>query len=61
VRIESVQGDQRQVWVLTARSHREAKRLLLPEGIRMSALRKEEYDPETGVRWALATTTTPRR
>ncbi|MGP3974298.1 replication-relaxation family protein [Streptomyces sp. 8N114] len=48
VRIESVQDDQRQVWVLTARGHREAKRLLQPEGIRLSALRKEEYDPGPG-------------
>ncbi|WP_260868028.1 replication-relaxation family protein [Streptomyces sp. SAJ15] len=47
-RIESVQGDQRQVWVLTARGHREAKKLLEPKGIRISALRKEEYDPDTG-------------
>ncbi|MCF3105351.1 replication-relaxation family protein [Streptomyces roseoverticillatus] len=48
VRIESVQDDQRQVWVLTARGHREAKKLLEPKGIRISALRKEEYDPVTG-------------
>ncbi|MGP3978937.1 replication-relaxation family protein [Streptomyces sp. 8N114] len=48
VRIESVQDDQRQVWVLTARGHREAKRLLQPEGIRLSALRKQEYDPGSG-------------
>ncbi|MBK3569272.1 replication-relaxation family protein [Streptomyces sp. MBT62] len=48
VRIESVQDDQRQVWVLTARGHREAKRLLEPKNIRVSVLRKEEYDPVTG-------------
>jgi hypothetical protein len=48
VRIESVQDDQRQVWVLTARGHREAKQLLEPKGIRISALRKQEYDPDTG-------------
>jgi hypothetical protein len=48
VRIESVQDDQRQVWVLTARGHREAKQLLEPKGIRVSALRKQEYDSETG-------------
>ncbi|MEU1357413.1 replication-relaxation family protein [Streptomyces cinnamoneus] len=48
VRSESVQDDQRQVWVLTARGHREAKQLLEREGIRISVLRKEEYDPDTG-------------
>ncbi|WP_261386940.1 replication-relaxation family protein [Streptomyces sp. BK340] len=48
VRIESVQDDQRQVWVLTARGHREAKKLLESKGIRISVLRKEEYDPDTG-------------
>nr|BFD88414.1 hypothetical protein StreXyl84_78150 [Streptomyces sp. Xyl84] len=48
VRIESVQEDQRQVWVLTAKGHREAKHLLEPKGIRVSALRKQEYDPDTG-------------
>ncbi|MFD8252939.1 replication-relaxation family protein [Streptomyces werraensis] len=48
VRIESVQDDQRQVWVLTARGHREAKQLLEPKGIRVSALRKQDYDPDTG-------------
>ncbi len=48
VRIESVQEDQRQVWVLTKRGHREAKQLLEPKGIRVSALRKQEYDPATG-------------
>ncbi|WP_455362138.1 hypothetical protein [Streptomyces sp. SYSU K21746] len=48
VRVESVPDDQRQVWVLTARGHREAKKLLEPKGIRVSVLRKEEYDPVTG-------------
>ncbi|MEU1669388.1 hypothetical protein ABZ547_38610 [Streptomyces sparsogenes] len=48
VRIESVQEDQRQVWVLTKRGHSEAKRLLEPKGIRVSVLRKQEYDPDTG-------------
>ncbi|MDJ0347104.1 replication-relaxation family protein [Streptomyces sp. H10-C2] len=48
VRIESVRQDQRQVWVLTDRGHREAKQLLEPEGIRVSVLRKQEYDPVTG-------------
>ncbi|MFE4801679.1 replication-relaxation family protein [Streptomyces sp. NPDC056708] len=48
VRIELVQDDQRQVWVLTDRGHREAKKLLEPKGIRVSVLRKEEYDPVTG-------------
>lgn len=48
MRIESVREDQRQVWVLTARGHREAKRLLEPKGIRVSVLRKQEYDPATG-------------
>lgn len=48
MRIESVQDDQRQVWVLTARGHREAKQLLEPKGIRVSVLRKVEYDPVTG-------------
>ena len=48
VRIDSVQDDQRQVWVLTARGHREAKQLLEPKGIRVSVLRKEAYDPVTG-------------
>ncbi|WP_327259915.1 MULTISPECIES: replication-relaxation family protein [unclassified Streptomyces] len=48
VRIELVQDDQRQVWVLTDRGHHEAKKLLEPKGIRVSVLRKEEYDPVTG-------------
>ncbi|MHC3456103.1 hypothetical protein [Streptomyces prasinus] len=48
VRIESVQDDQRQIWVLTERGHREAKQLLEPKGIRVSALRKEKYHPVTG-------------
>jgi hypothetical protein len=48
VRIESVQEDQRQVWVLTKRGHGEAKKLLEPKGIRISALREEKYDPDTG-------------
>ncbi|MER6162827.1 replication-relaxation family protein [Streptomyces sp. NPDC001868] len=48
VRIESVQDDQRQVWVLTERGHREAKQLLEPKNIRVSALRKEKYHPDTG-------------
>jgi len=37
VRIESVQEDQRQVWVLTARGHHEAKKLLEPRGVRVPA------------------------
>ncbi|WP_459740878.1 replication-relaxation family protein [Streptomyces sp. E-15] len=48
VRIESVQEDQRRVWVLTRRGHSEAKQLLEPKGIRVSALRKQEYAPDTG-------------
>ncbi|QGZ52622.1 hypothetical protein GPZ77_33865 [Streptomyces sp. QHH-9511] len=48
MRIESVQDDQRQAWVLTDRGHREAKQLLEPKGIRVSALRKEKYHPLTG-------------
>ncbi|MEU4359311.1 hypothetical protein [Streptomyces virginiae] len=48
VRIESVQEDQRQVWVLTKRGHSEAKRLLEPKGIRVSVLREAKYDPDTG-------------
>ncbi|MEU0992253.1 replication-relaxation family protein [Streptomyces sp. NPDC005953] len=48
VRIESVRKDQRQVWVLTKRGHAEAKRLLEPKGIRVSALREKKYDPVTG-------------
>ncbi|GAA2264875.1 hypothetical protein GCM10010232_66330 [Streptomyces amakusaensis] len=48
MRIESVREDQRQVWVLTKRGHVEAKRLLEPKGIRVSALRKQEYNPDTG-------------
>ncbi|MGW4549944.1 replication-relaxation family protein [Streptomyces violaceorubidus] len=48
VRIESVQEDQRQVWVLTKRGHSEAKKLLEPKGIRVSVLRKQEHDPDTG-------------
>ncbi|EYT77947.1 hypothetical protein CF54_40060 [Streptomyces sp. Tu 6176] len=48
VRVESVQEDQRQVWVLTKRGHGEAKQLLEPKGIRVSALRRQEYDPDTG-------------
>ncbi|MFJ7063158.1 hypothetical protein ACIQVA_36790 [Streptomyces microflavus] len=48
VRIESVQEDQRQVWVLTKRGHGEAKQLLEPKGIRVSVLREERSDPVTG-------------
>ncbi|GAB1339871.1 hypothetical protein ACE1SV_64610 [Streptomyces sp. E-15] len=48
MRIESVQEDQRRVWVLTRRGHSEAKQLLEPKGIRVSALRKQEYAPDTG-------------
>lgn len=48
VRIELVREDQRQVWVLTKRGHSEAKKLLEPKGIRVSALREEKYDPVTG-------------
>ncbi|MET9429634.1 hypothetical protein [Streptomyces sp. NPDC003036] len=40
VRIETVREDQRQVWVLTKRGHGEAKKLLEPRGIRVSALRE---------------------
>ncbi|MEV7077844.1 hypothetical protein AB0N88_04705 [Streptomyces sp. NPDC093516] len=48
VRIEAVREDQRQVWVLTKRGHGEAKKLLEPKGIRISALREKKYDPVTG-------------
>ncbi|MEV5177622.1 replication-relaxation family protein [Streptomyces flaveolus] len=48
VRSELVREDQRQVWVLTKRGHGEAKKLLEPKSIRVSALRKQEYDPVTG-------------
>ncbi|WP_222514852.1 replication-relaxation family protein [Streptomyces salinarius] len=48
VRIEAVRDDQRQVWVLTKRGHGEAKKLLEPKGIRVSALREKKYDPVTG-------------
>ncbi|WP_254407498.1 hypothetical protein [Streptomyces sp. GMY02] len=48
MRIESVQEDQRQVWALTRRGHGEAKQLLEPEGIRVSVLREEKFDPVTG-------------
>jgi hypothetical protein len=48
VRVELVREDQRQVWVLTRRGHGEAKKLLEPKGIRVSALREEKYDPDTG-------------
>ncbi|MEU5092961.1 hypothetical protein [Streptomyces sp. NPDC021356] len=48
VRIEAVREDQRQVWVLTKRGHGEAKKLLEPKGIRVSALREKKYDPVTG-------------
>ncbi|KPI33420.1 hypothetical protein OV450_6617 [Actinobacteria bacterium OV450] len=43
-----MQEDQRQVWVLTKRGHGEAKQLLEPKGIRLSALREEKYDLDTG-------------
>ncbi|MFJ9153447.1 hypothetical protein ACIRP7_36600 [Streptomyces sp. NPDC102270] len=36
------------MWVLTARGHREAKKLLEPKNIRVSVLRKEEYTPVSG-------------
>ncbi|WP_308406934.1 replication-relaxation family protein [Streptomyces sp. AC555_RSS877] len=48
VRIESVQDDQRQVWVLTKRGDSEAKTLLEPKDIPVSVLREEKYDPVTG-------------
>ncbi|MER7496460.1 hypothetical protein ABT033_28185 [Streptomyces pharetrae] len=48
VRIGLFREDQRQVWVLTKRGHGEAKKLLEPKGIRISALREEKYDPVTG-------------
>ncbi|MEU1085170.1 hypothetical protein ABZ368_33990 [Streptomyces sp. NPDC005908] len=48
VRIEAVREDQRQVWVLTKRGHGEAKKLLEPKGIRVSALREKRYAPVTG-------------
>ncbi|MBT1183910.1 hypothetical protein HET69_07745 [Streptomyces sp. CJ_13] len=48
VRPELVREDQRQVWVLTKRGHGEAKQLLEPKGIRVSALREKKYDPVTG-------------
>ncbi|OSZ59863.1 hypothetical protein OQI_13945 [Streptomyces pharetrae CZA14] len=48
VRIELAREDQRQVWVLTKRGHGEAKKLLEPKDIRVSALREEKYDPDTG-------------
>lgn len=48
VRPELVRDDQRQVWVLTKRGHGEAKQLLEPKGIRVSALREKKYDPVTG-------------
>ncbi|MDT9682346.1 hypothetical protein RND61_09705 [Streptomyces sp. TRM76323] len=34
--------------MLTTRGQRETKKLLQPKGIRVSALRKEEYDPVAG-------------
>ncbi|WP_435192117.1 hypothetical protein [Streptomyces sp. bgisy126] len=48
VRIELAREDQRQMWVLTKRGNAEAKQLLEPKGIRISALREEKYDPVTG-------------
>ncbi|MFE4061103.1 replication-relaxation family protein [Streptomyces sp. NPDC059096] len=48
VRPELVREDQRQVWVLTKRGHGEAKQLLEPKGIRVSALREKKYAPVTG-------------
>ncbi|MFJ7593328.1 replication-relaxation family protein [Streptomyces sp. NPDC097617] len=48
VRIETVREDQRQVWALTRRGHGEAKKLLEPKGIRVSALREKKYGPVTG-------------
>ncbi|GGQ85263.1 hypothetical protein GCM10010216_53870 [Streptomyces flaveolus] len=48
MRIEAVREDQRQMWVLTKRGHGEAKKLLEPKGIRVSALRERKYDPVTG-------------
>lgn len=48
MRIELVREDQRQVWVLTRRGHGEARQLLEPKGIRVSALRQEKYAPVTG-------------
>ncbi|TXS76054.1 hypothetical protein [Streptomyces sp. sk2.1] len=48
VRPELVRDDQRQVWVLTRRGHGEAKQLLEPKGIRVSALREKKYHPKTG-------------
>jgi hypothetical protein len=48
VGIESLQDDQRQVWVLTERGQREAKQLPKPKNVRVPALRKEKYHPVTG-------------
>ncbi|MFE4057859.1 replication-relaxation family protein [Streptomyces sp. NPDC059096] len=48
VRPELVRDDQRQVWVLTKRGHGEAKQMLEPKGIRVSALREKKYAPVTG-------------
>lgn len=61
VRIELVREDQRQVWVLTRRGHGEAKQLLEPKGIRISALREEKYDRSPGSCSVPATTSTRRR
>ncbi|MFI6530668.1 replication-relaxation family protein [Streptomyces uncialis] len=43
VRVETRLESGHQLWVLTERGHREA-RLLLPKGIRVSALRKPKFD-----------------
>ncbi|MFY4721432.1 replication-relaxation family protein [Streptomyces sp. LaBMicrA B280] len=45
VRVETRIESGRQLWVLTEKGHKEAK-LLLPKTIRISALRKLEYDDE---------------
>ncbi|MFI6530708.1 replication-relaxation family protein [Streptomyces uncialis] len=45
VRVETRLESGHQLWVLTERGHREA-RLLLPKGIRVSALRKPKFDAQ---------------
>ncbi|WP_422517135.1 replication-relaxation family protein [Streptomyces sp. 5.8] len=45
VRVETRLESNHQLWVLTDRGHKEAKQLL-PKGVRMSALRKLEFDED---------------
>ncbi|MDX2524785.1 hypothetical protein [Streptomyces europaeiscabiei] len=59
VRVETRLESGHQLWVLTERGHKEAKQLL-PKDVRISALRKLEYDADGEPVEVTATTNTPQ-